>query len=153
MGLSLLSGEGVVELLENLTYEKTQIQKFGVDLTVKKIYVLESPGSLDFGGSELEFGDKCRYKLEKRDPDDKYSWWNLPPGDYILEYNEKIILPKGMISILQPRTEIMKNGSYHPTIVLTSDDSLPTVTLSVGQQGIKIKQNARISRLMVFEGR
>lgn len=149
--MGLLSSERIVEFLENLIYEKTQLQKYGVDLTAKEIYVLEGPGSMDFGGGELEFANKRKFKLEKRSPTDKYGWWNLPPGHYVLEYNEKMNLKEGMLAVLQPRMELIRNESYHPTMVLTSEDGLPIVTLSVGPPGIKIKQNARVSRLLVFE--
>ncbi len=149
--MGLLSGEDVLGFLENLTYDKTQLQKGGVDLTVKEIYVLESPGSLDFGGSELELGDRSKAVLEKRNSEDKYGWWNLSAGQYLLEFNERLSLPLGAVALVRPRTELLGNGSFHPVLVLTSDENLPLVPLSVGAVGLKIKQNARVSRLFVFE--
>ena len=149
--MSIISGEDCLKFLENMVYEKTQVQKYGVDLTVKDIYVLENPGSMDFGGSELEIADKRRSILEKRDPADKYAWWNLQPGDYLLEYNEKLNLQEGMIALLQPKQELMRNGSHHPPLILTHEDQLQTIILSVGSSGINIKQNARVSRLIIFD--
>ncbi|MFQ6137136.1 MAG: dCTP deaminase [Candidatus Hydrothermarchaeales archaeon] len=149
MGLKVLPGERVVEFLEDLIYEKTQLQEDGVDLTAKHIYIINIPGGLDFGGSELEISKRSKFRLEKRDPSDKYGWWNLPSGQYILEFNEKLNLPKGKVGILQPRSELIRNGAHHSTLVLS--DGLPEVTLSVGSAGIKIKQNARVSRLMILD--
>jgi len=48
---------------------------------------------------------------------------------------------------LQARNKVLARGASHPS--LRVDDHLPLVPLSVGGAGIRIKENARVSRLFV----
>jgi deoxycytidine triphosphate deaminase len=148
--MKILSGEEIVGYLSKLIYRDTQVQKSWVDLTAKEIYFMESWGSLDFGGSELKIGSKKKHPTVKRKEEDKYGWWDLMAGQYLLEFNEVLSLPDGTIGVLQPRPELLANGVSHPTLLVTSGEDLPLIPLLVGNVGARIKENARVSRLYVF---
>jgi deoxycytidine triphosphate deaminase len=149
--MKALSGAEVAGYLRGLIHAKTQVQSKWVDLTAKGIYVLEDSGSLDFGGSELEIAGRRECPKEKRKPEDKYSWWELGEGNYIMELNEIFSLPEGRIGVLQPRPEFLANGASHPTLLISPGEELPLVPIIVGKAGVKIKENARVSRLFIFK--
>lgn len=147
----VLPGDEAVKFLRNLVHPQTQVQKRGVDLTCKQVSILEGSGRIDFGGSELELGKKKKYPKVRRDETDKFGWWQLGGGQYVVEYNEELALPEDKTAILFPKAELLQNEASHPTIIISGGEKLPAMCLSVGPPGINIKANARISRLMVLD--
>lgn len=133
----------ILDRLDGVIHEDTQVHEFGVDLTVSTIYRVEGPGRVDFGGDELDAARIVPVQTDLRDPDDDYAWWNLDGGTYLLEYNEQ--LSPGKPLMLQTRRELRGRGAYHPTIVTSVLDLLP---LTVADGGIRIKDNARVSTLL-----
>lgn len=144
--MKILSGKEAADYLEDLIHPDTQISENGVDLTVKSIYELRGCGSIDFGGSERKDADVSEIEPEFRNPDDDYGWWRLEAGTYLIEYNEELECNK--ISFLQPLRRLNRNGSSHPSKFV---DNLELVPLFVVADGIGIKENSRISRLLIFE--
>lgn len=135
------------QFVEGILHEPTQTEGRGLDLTVGDVSVVTTPGRVDFGGGELEAAETEPHGTEKRDTDDDYGWWNLDAGGYLLEYNES--LATGDMSFtLQTREEVLARGACHPTLQVTS---LPAVPLSVGGDGIRLKENARVSTLVAVE--
>jgi len=134
--------------VDDLVYEPTQTDSPGVDLTVGTISRIAEPGRVDFGGGELEAAETDAVETEKRDRDDDYGWWDLTGGVYLIEYNETLSAPRDVRFVLQTRREVRTRGAFHPTVYLTGDQSLGPIPLTVGDGGIKIKENARLSTLL-----
>jgi len=135
------------QFLEDIVHEPTQTEGRGFDLTVANVYEVDTPGRVDFGGGELEPAETADHPSQKRNADDDYEWWHLDAGQYLLEYNES--LDGGDMSFtLQTREELLERGAFHPTL---SVSKLPTVPLSVGGAGIRIKENARVSTVVGAE--
>ena len=132
------------QFLEGIVHEPSQTGGRGFDLTVSEIYEVTAPGRVDFGGGELEAAETEPHPREKRNPDDEYEWWHLDAGQYLLEYNES--LSGGDVSFtLQTRDELLTRGAFHPTLSVTE---LPRVPLTVGGDGLRLKENARVSTLV-----
>jgi hypothetical protein len=129
--------------LDGVVYEPTQDESRGFDLTVAEVYDLTGPGRVDFGGGELTEAETMAHDSQKRNEDDDYEWWHLDPGQYLLAYNES--LAADVTVTLQTRDELLACGAFHPTLQVTE---LPRVPLSVGGEGIRIKENARVSTLV-----
>ena len=134
--------------VDDLVYEPTQTDSPGLDLTVDSISRVAEPGRVDFGGGELDPAATEPVTTEKRDPDDDYGWWDLSEGIYLIEYNETLSTPEDVRLVCQTRAAVRARGAFHPTLHLESDASLEPVPLSVGQGGLKIKENARVSTLL-----
>jgi len=132
------------ELLEGIVYEPTQAEGRGFDLTVAEVYELTGPGRVDFGGGELEAADVEPHESAKRNPDDDYEWWTLDAGGYLLEYNESVAAEDLTLTV-QTRDELRARGAFHPTLHVESLDAVP---LSVGGEGLKLKENARVSTVV-----
>lgn len=135
------------ELLDGIVYEPTQTEGHGFGLTVADVYEVAEPGRVDFGGGELAEADLTAHERTKRNPDDDYEWWHLEAGQYLIEYNESLVSADTTVTV-QTRTELLARGAFHPTLHLTA---LPRVPLSVGGSGLRLKENARVSTLLVNE--
>lgn len=144
--LKLLSAEKIVDFLKNLTYSKTQVSETGVDLTVNKIYKFENRGDIDFGGGERKDAELSEISPTLRNKDDDYGWWELDSGTYLLKYNEELEEEKNCI--IQPLERLYRNSTTHPTIVSKEITKIP---INVGEPGISIKENSRVSKLIVLE--
>jgi hypothetical protein len=134
----------ITEHVDGLLHEETQIHDRGLDLTVCEIYEIEEPGRVDFGGGELEEAGTTPHERTRRDPEDKYQWWYLDAGSYLIEYNETLSGREPLS--LQPRDALLARGAFHPTVTVEELDSM---ALSVGGAGIRLKENARVSTLLV----
>ena len=144
--LKLLSGEKSIDFLKEIIYSDTQVAEDGVDLTVDKIYKIEEKGEIDFGGGERKDAEISEIKPTLRDEDDDYGWWDLDSGTYLLEFNEKLNENKNCI--IQPLERLYRNSATHPTIVSKEIIKIP---IKVDEPGISIKENSRVSRLIILE--
>lgn len=134
--------------VDDLVYEPTQTDSRGLDLTVDSIARVTEPGRVDFGGGELEPAETEPVATEKRDPEDDYGWWTLSAGGYLIEYNETVSIPEGVTLVVQTRDAVRGRGAFHPTLHIDAEATLDPVPLSVGDGGINIKENARLSTLL-----
>lgn len=133
----------VLNSIENIIHEKTQVHKQRIDLTINKVYALKNRGSLDFGGSEFKKSELKEINSEKKYEDEKYGWWNLSQGNYIVQFNETLIKNYGIVQSL-PR--LLKTGCFIPMQIIEENDKIQSV-LIVGPEGVNIKENARIAGL------
>ena len=149
--MSFADKEHVAERTTDLLHLDTQGFPFGVDLTVAEVHRLVGRGSLDFGGSEFAEAPTEKIEPVKRDADDDYGWWALEQGTYLVRYNEGIDLEDDEVALIQPHPRLMRAGAHHPSFpAFGTEDDLVTV-LSVGRGGCDLKENCRVSRLLVLE--
>jgi len=146
----ILQGEQIAKLLENLVYEKKQVHAECVDLTVKSVSRIATTGSIDFGGGEYDAGKRVELDARKLDPSDKYGWWFLSAGDFLVEYNEELSLPPHHLGILQPHLRLIESGVTHGVRFITDSGEGLTTLIHVCQADVRVKQNARISNLIVL---
>jgi len=145
------TGGDILGFISNIIHEKKQVEGYGVYLTIGKIFRLTTKGEVDFGGSEYKESKRQQAAPKKRTPEDKYGWWDLAHGEYLIEFNEKLqeLIPEEKVVILQPAERLTKNGAFHPTRVIEKKGVIST-TLYVGKNGINIKENGRVSKLVVL---
>ena len=145
--MRILSADEAAEQLENVIHLQTQRAVDGVDLTVGGVYKLEGGGRLDFGGSEFEEAEQMVMHPERRSREDEYGWWKLTPGEYIIEYNEEFV-GEG-IARVYPHSRLLRAGASHAAF-RPEPGKLKTL-LQVAEGGVHIKENARISTLVIEE--
>jgi len=149
--MKLIKGEALLNFVSNTISDKKQLYQDCINLTVKSIYEIKTKGKVDFGGSEFNLGDRREIKPVKINADDKYGWWDLEQSDYIILFNEKVNIKEGFIGFLQPLERLIVNGATHENVFIPSRIDKVEVNLRVGKAGIKIKENARISNLIIFK--
>ncbi len=146
----ILDGERTAGLLANLIYRKKQVRPRSVDLTIKSLSRIATTGVLDFGGSEYSAGEKVTLSPKKMEPSDEYGWWYLAAGDFLVEYNEELSLPLNHLAILQPHERLIECGVTHGVRLITEPDEKLISLIHVCQADVRIKENARISSLIVL---
>ncbi|GAB3024735.1 dCTP deaminase/dUTPase family protein [Natronobiforma cellulositropha] len=137
--------DSLLECVDNVLYEPTQVHDHGIDLTVSAVYDVSEPGRLDFGGDELEDAGLEPRETTLRNPDDEYGWWDLSAGQYVFQHNEFLTDTTEPL-LVQPRNELLARGGSHPTVRVFGH--LPLFPLTVADGGLRIKENARISTLV-----
>lgn len=144
-----LTGAETQSYLEGLVYAKTQVGARWVDLTVFEIHHFKSRGSLDFGGSEYRPAETATLTPHKLKDEDKYGWWELSEGTYLIKYNEKLVeFSDDELAEVLPHPRLLAAGGSHPAAYFSRGETLLTV-LSVPPEGLALKQNCRVSRLRI----
>ncbi len=87
---------------------------------------------------------------ERRHPEDKYGWWELGRGSYIVEFNETLELSGDELGLLETLERLRRAGGSHATMSLRGRVAPVEALLEVSALRIEIKQNARLSRLRLF---
>ncbi len=148
--MGFLSNREVQNFLSDLIYAKKQVHKNCIDLTVKKIYKLKGGAKLDFGDSEYKEAPRDILKPELKEKDDDYGWWELEQGYYILKYNERLTIAPGQKAIITPHQRLIDSAAGQAARIYDKSGEI-TNNLIVMSEKISIKENARISRLFIFE--
>ncbi|RJP19587.1 MAG: hypothetical protein C4520_12645 [Candidatus Abyssobacteria bacterium SURF_5] len=148
--MDVLEGDQVARQLKNLISEKIQVHSESVDLTVKSLYRVATTGSIDFGGTEYVPGERVALMPKKLRPEDKYGWWLLAAGDFLVEYGEELVLPPHHLAIIQPHERLIECGVTHNTLLVTDPGQKLSTLIQVCQADVRIKENARISKLIIL---
>lgn len=147
----ILTGDEVLSVLTGLIHPPTQAGPASVTLTVRAIERVVGPGSLDFGGSEHKPVETETVEAVKSDPEEPHGWWELGRGRYRLVFNEEGAIPEGHAGLLTPWPVAVSSGLIQPTVLVPPGARLPSLVIAVGAHGIKIKENARVSDLVLFK--
>ena len=149
--MKILYCNDIESTISNLISKDKQFHGKTLYLTLKHVYKIIGKGSVDFGGSEYHEAEKEIINPVKRIPEDKFGWWDLEPGSYHIEFNERFENEMDRLFIISPSRRILLNGTFHPTIVMIDHKYAAKALLIVGCNGISIKENARISICKIFE--
>jgi len=142
-----MNTETLQQVVHGIIHEGKQIpdSEDVVVLTAKRVGRLTHNGTLDFGGSEYTEAPIEWIEPKKKSDDDKYGWWMLEGGDYIVEYNETVHPTTGMRCYLQIWEKAQRNGISQPMQIIREARSPLTAAFRVGTAGVGMKENARVS--------
>jgi deoxycytidine triphosphate deaminase len=146
-----LSGKDAASRVTGMVSAKHQVHGYSVDLTVKNVYAVDPTGRVDFGGGEYMPAGRMTVDPLRRNPEDKYQWWELGRGCYFVEFNESLELPADEMALLEPDERLLRAGASHTSNFLRGRIAPVEVLLQVGALTMLMKQNARISRLRIFK--
>lgn len=149
--MRILDTDATAERIDRLVHLDTQQADGGLDLTVDAVHRLAGPGALDFGGSEFEAAAREVIEPQLADPDDDYGWWELAAGSYLVRYNEALALEEDETALVLPLDRLQQAGASHPTFAARGHKDPLVTLLRVGGAGCRLKENCRISRLIVTE--
>lgn len=152
--MRLLSARETHSHLDGLVHFDTQAPtETGLDLTAAGVFAFTGRGQIDFGGSEAHAAERQRLDPQKDDPTDDYGWWSLEAGTYAVDYNESVELDRGEAALIVPHERLLATGAHHPAFWLQAPREAGgplEAVLSVGGPGMRIKENARLSTLLLF---
>jgi len=145
------SADALAQQLDGLVHLDTQRAPNGLDLTVDTVFRTTGHGRLDFGGGEFQAAPRERIEPVLDDPEDDYGWWTLEKGAYVIQYNESLSLDDGEQAVVTPLERTLHAGAHHGSFVLDDGrDPLGTL-LVVSRMGCRLKENCRISRLVIVD--
>ena len=146
-----INNEEIEQIWQNLVYFPKQVKTNNLELTVKSIHTFESRGQIDFGGGEYQEA-KQQEIVPELENDPKYGWWTLEKGNYLITYNEVIDKPK-IMALISPHARILRTGVFHSTFLWLSEEKRREIVtiLQVGKDGLRVKENARISTAITFK--
>ena len=150
---AVLSRKDILELLkatppliDGLRDAKKQVQPNGVDITVRDIALLSSPGKL---GAQNEARIISTAAPLVFDP---ASGIDLLPGCYQITYNEIINLPKDIMALAFPRSSLLRCGVSIHTAVWDAGYSGRSQSLLVvyNPLGFRLFKDAAVIQLVFF---
>jgi len=132
--------EGYIDLEE-------QVQPNGIDLTLREVALLQSPGKIAVKNSQRVVSDLAPLVF------DGLGFIDLVPGAYIITYNEIVHLPKNVMALARPRSSLLRCGVTVNTAVWDAGYSGRSQSLMVvyNSQGFRLQKNARIVQLIFFQ--
>jgi len=133
-------------LVENLCDAEQQVQPNGIDLTLKEVALLSSPGSLGIGNASRILSSTSPLVF------DGLGRVDLLPGCYLVTYNEVVNLPKNILALAMPRSSLLRCGVSIHNAVWDAGYSGRSQSLMVvyNPQGFRLQRNARIVQMVFF---
>jgi len=149
--MELLTGKDAAKRVSGILHAKYQVHAFWVDLTVRGISGVDPVGRLDYGGGEYTPAGQVKIAPRRLRPQDNYQWWQLERGCYIVEFNESLALAENEIALLEPDPRTLRTGATHVSMFLRGAIPQLDILFDVQALRVAVKQNARVSRLRVFQ--
>lgn len=142
--IGLLSSEP--PLVEGVGKLDEQIQPNGIDLTVRDVAMVASPGTVGTGSESRILSDLSPLTF------DGHGMIHLLPGCYVVTYNEIVHLPKDLMALGLPRSSLLRCGVSVHTAVWDAGYSGRSQSLMVvyNPHGFRLQKNARIVQLVFF---
>ena len=133
-------------LIEGLRDSKKQIQPNGVDITVRDIAMLSSPGKLGAQNEARVLSTTAPLVFDVAGSID------LLPGCYQITYNEIIHLPKDIMALAFPRSSLLRCGVSIHTAVWDAGYSGRSQSLLVvyNPHGFRLLKDAAVIQLVFF---
>ena len=133
-------------LVESCLNLNEQVQTNGIDLTLREVAMLQTPGVIGVENSQRRLSELSRLVF------DGLEQIELMPGAYIITYNEIVNLPRDMMALGKPRSSLLRCGVTVHTAVWDAGYSGRSQSLMVvyNSRGIRLQKNARIMQLIFF---
>jgi dUTP pyrophosphatase len=134
-------------LIEGCLDLEKQLQPNGVDLTVRDIALLQSPGRIAVEDSQRLVSDLAPLVF------DGLGFIDLVPSAYIITYNEVVHLPNNIMALGRPRSSLLRCGVTVGTAVWDAGYSGRSQSLMVvyNSQGFRLQQNSRVAQLIFMK--
>lgn len=133
-------------LVEKMIDPDVQVQPNGVELTLQRVEISESAGSIAFDNSQRKLSETRVLDF------DNEGWLHLPKGSYKIVFNEIVNIPKNLAAIAKPRSSLLRCGVTVETAVWDSGYSGRSESLLVvhNENGFRVKKDARMLQLLFF---
>lgn len=128
----------------------TQLTPNGFDLTAAQISGFDEGGAVDFSNKERKVPEGRALLPKRKDPGDKFGWWELARGAYKVLTNETVDIPKDLIGIAFTRTTLLRMGAFTQNGVWDAGfrGRSEFILVVENPHGIRLKQNARVVQLV-----
>ena len=133
-------------LIEGWIDLEQQVQPNGIDLTLREVALLQSPGKIAVDDNQRVVSNLAPLVF------DGMGFIELVPGVYVITYNEVVNLPNNIVALATPRSSLLRCGVTVNTAVWDAGYSGRSQSLLVvyNPQGFRLQRNARIVQLVFF---
>jgi deoxycytidine triphosphate deaminase len=121
-----------------------QVKDDRIILTVLEVTQIVGEGRIDFDEGRAEEARRVK-RPSRKSSQDPVGNWDLTQGAYWVTYNETVQIPDGSSLLLQPHQALMRNGLWHPTLVVRDWAEVSGVLLVVTARGVRLMEGAPIS--------
>jgi dUTP pyrophosphatase len=123
-----------------------QLQPNGIDITVRDIASLQTPGRIAVSNAQRSVSV---LSLLVYDAD---GFVDLPPGPYVITHNEVVHLPTNVMALARPRSSLLRSGVTVETAVWDAGYSGRSQSLLVvhNAAGFRLQKDARVAQLVFF---
>lgn len=123
-----------------------QVQPNGIDITLRQVAMLQSPGKMAVADNQRVVSDLAPLAF------DGLGFIELMPGAYVITYNEIVHLPRNVMAISAPRSSLLRCGVAVHNAVWDAGYSGRAQSLLVvyNQRGFRLQKNARVVQLVFF---
>ncbi len=131
-------------MIKNYIDIDKQLTPQGFDMSVSKIYRINGAGVIDFSNKDRLI------------PPSKEILWGeggvfLEKGNYKVKLREYVELPENIIALAWPRSSLLRCGATINNAVWDAGfKGYSEVLLVVGENGLRLKKNARILHMVFF---
>ncbi len=131
-------------LVEGYSDLETQLQPNGIDLTLRQVALLQTPGKIAVSNRQRLVSDLAPLVFDGLD------FIDLMPGAYVITYNEIVHLPTNIMALARPRSSLLRCGVTVNTAVWDAGYSGRSQSLMVvyHPQGFRLQRNARVVQLI-----
>jgi dUTP pyrophosphatase len=133
-------------LLEYCPDPEAQLQPNGIDITVRDIASLETPGRIGVSNQQRAVSTLVPVAFNRD------GFVDLPPGPYLITHNEIVHLPTNVMALARPRSSLLRCGVTVETAVWDAGYSGRSQSLLVVQHagGFRLQKDARVAQLVFF---
>ncbi len=134
-------------LVEGCLDLETQLQPNGIDLTLREIALLQSPGRIAVSNSQRLVSSLAPLVF------DSLGFIDLMPGAYIITFNEIVHLPNNIMALGKPRSSLLRCGVTIDTAVWDAGYSGRSQSLMVvyHPEGFRLQKDARVLQLIFLQ--
>ncbi|MFH1639220.1 MAG: deoxyuridine 5'-triphosphate nucleotidohydrolase [Chloroflexota bacterium] len=131
-------------LVEDYVNLEEQLQPNGFDLTLREVALFTSAGQIAASNSGRLISDTMPL------PFDGQGFINLPPGGYLVTFNEVVHLRDDITALGAPRSSLLRSGVTVETAIWDAGYSGRSRSLLVvhNPAGFRIQRDARIMQLV-----
>ena len=139
--------EGTPPLLEDYLSLEAQLQPNGFDMTVREVARLANPGSVGAHDADRVLSDTEPMEFGPG------GWLELPPGPFLITFNEVVNLPLDVMALGRPRSSLLRSGVGVHTAVWDAGYHGRSQALLVvyHPDGYRVQRDARLMQLVFFQ--
>ncbi|KAH7409545.1 dUTPase-like protein [Cadophora sp. MPI-SDFR-AT-0126] len=145
----ILSGLQIVtrQLIRNLRHVVQQQQPCGVDLTLRYISKWTSAATIDFDNTKRQAAQTSILPFN-----DSSRSITLPPGAYLVDFNETVHIPRNCMASVFPRSSLWRSGVEISAGVVDAgyEGAMGALMEVKNPNGLVLYENAKLAQI-VFE--
>ncbi|HEY95287.1 MAG TPA: deoxyuridine 5'-triphosphate nucleotidohydrolase [Dehalococcoidia bacterium] len=133
-------------LVEGYLDLESQVQPNGFDITLRDIFILQTPGQIAVSNTERAVSELSPLEF------DRNGFIKLEFGIYSITYNEIVHLPNNVMALARPRSSLLRCGVTVGTAVWDAGYSGRSESLLnvYHPGGFRIQKNSRVVQLVFF---